>query len=328
METLAEGQSRHHEVRIAAPVPPETPGLTRLWEPLTIRGNLDRGAHVQLVGLLQSWQPDAVLLHAGSPGEMAVATFLAARRAAVVLVEHAPEYFPRSLRWLDPFYRMLKLPSTAWVTVSRAGGMALERAWRMPPGTLRAIHNGVDPPPDVPPEEKLQSWVQHHEVVIAFGAPVRNKGFDRFVKLARSLEAPHPSVRWLWVGGDRPRHEGGVRVWPWTDAVGWLVRRALCVAIPSRKEGLPLVLLESWAAGAPVIASATGGIPEVLRHGENGLLVANDDPVGWRTGLLSILMDPALRSRLAAGGRRTWKEGFTATHMVSRYEALLGEIVR
>lgn len=328
MEILAEGQSRHHEVRIAAPVPPETSGLSQLWEPLMIRGNLDGGAHVQLAGLLQSWQPDAVLLHAGSPGEMAAATLLAARQTAAVLVEHAPEYFPRSRPWLDPLYRMLKLSGTAWVTVSRAGGTALERAWKMPPGTLRVIHSGVDLPPDVPPEEELQSWIQHHEVVAAFGAPVRNKGFDRFVELARSLRASHPSVRWLWVGGDRPRRVGEVQVWPWTDAVGWLVRRAACVVIPSRREGLPLVLLESWAAGAPVIASATGGIPEVLRHGENGLLVANDDPDGWRTGLHSILTDPELRSRLAAAGHRTWQEGFTATHMVSRYEALLGEIVR
>jgi glycosyltransferase involved in cell wall biosynthesis len=90
------------------------------------------------------------------------------------------------------------------------------------------------------------------------------------------------------------------------------------VAVPSRvlengrHEGLPLVVLEAMWAGAPVVASDSGGIREIVRDGETGLLVPANDAAALARALERLRGDPGLRARLAAAGReaastRTWE---------------------
>ena len=91
------------------------------------------------------------------------------------------------------------------------------------------------------------------------------------------------------------------------------------VAVPSRvlrdgrHEGMPLVVLEAMFAGAPVVASASGGIAEIVRDNETGLLVPPGDATALAAALARLREDPALRARIASGGRRvaasrTWAE--------------------
>jgi len=326
LETLARGQRVRNEVRVLAPTAPKDPGLGQDWRPLELTGNLDVRGHHRLLRLLRAWAPDVVFLHAGSPGEMALASAVAGTRAACVVVEHS-EYFPRSRTWLIPAYRFLKRRGTAWVSVSVAGARHLEEAWRILPGSLRVVWNGVDPPAADPPPAELQSRLGDRPLVVGFGRPNVRKGFDRFVHTAGRLAKEFPALRWVWAGGEAPNLAGEVQVWPWIVGPGWLMDRATCVVIPSRQEGLPLILLEAWAVGACVVSSAVGGIPEVLKHGENGLLVTADDNGGWERNVAAVLRAPEFRSRLGMGGRRTWEAHFTAERMVARYEALLAELV-
>ncbi len=76
-------------------------------------------------------------------------------------------------------------------------------------------------------------------------------------------------------------------------------------------EGLPLVVLEALQWGIPVIATPVGGIPEVIRHGENGFLVPPMDDEALAEALEQILSDPDLRSRLQAGARATIDSRFS-----------------
>ncbi len=84
---------------------------------------------------------------------------------------------------------------------------------------------------------------------------------------------------------------------------------ALAIAsrvLAGRTEGCPVALLEAQLAGLPVVATTTGGIPERIEHGVDGLLVAPDDPFALREGLRRALADPALgpRGRVAAAEQR------------------------
>jgi glycosyltransferase involved in cell wall biosynthesis len=72
-------------------------------------------------------------------------------------------------------------------------------------------------------------------------------------------------------------------------------------ALPSRRENLPLALLEAMAAGKPVVASRVGGVPEIVTHGDDGLLVEPGDVAGLAGALASLVSDSGLRERL---GRR------------------------
>jgi len=101
----------------------------------------------------------------------------------------------------------------------------------------------------------------------------------------------------------------------------WLARTAVFV-LPSRAEGLPMSLLEAMAAGVPVVASAVGGIPDVVKHGVNGLLVAPGDPVDLVRALRRVFRDPPLAAKLGAAARETVRTGYTPERVLAR----LGEV--
>lgn len=94
------------------------------------------------------------------------------------------------------------------------------------------------------------------------------------------------------------------------------VARADAFVLPSFMEGLPMVLIEAMALGKPVIASAVAGIPELIEHRRNGLLVRASD---WRElaeAMAEIVRDPALREQLGAAGLRTVEHEFAIERAV------------
>jgi glycosyltransferase involved in cell wall biosynthesis len=74
--------------------------------------------------------------------------------------------------------------------------------------------------------------------------------------------------------------------------------------------------------GCPSVATAVGGVPEVVESGVSGLLVAPGDPDALARGLESLIADPALRSRLGKAARQRAAEMFSAGTIVSTYERL------
>jgi glycosyltransferase involved in cell wall biosynthesis len=88
--------------------------------------------------------------------------------------------------------------------------------------------------------------------------------------------------------------------------------------LPSLFEGMGRVVLEGMAAGKPVIASNVGGIPDLIRHGENGLLVQPGSPHALKVALLEVISKPDLRAKLAAGARIGFRPEFSSVYMVER----------
>ncbi|MBE3589442.1 MAG: N-acetyl-alpha-D-glucosaminyl L-malate synthase BshA [Firmicutes bacterium] len=90
--------------------------------------------------------------------------------------------------------------------------------------------------------------------------------------------------------------------------------------LPSADEGFGLSALEAMAAGVPVVASAVGGLPEVIEDGVSGLLFPPDDVEAMAEGGLRLLDDAELRAAVVAAARRRVLERFTSDRVVPMYE--------
>lgn len=102
------------------------------------------------------------------------------------------------------------------------------------------------------------------------------------------------------------------------------LQRHHLLAIPSQwLESGPLVVLEAFAAGIPVLGSRRGGIAELVQHGVNGLLVEAGDVAAWQEALRTLCADPALQARLRAGVRPPRTMAEVAQEMEAVYHTLL-----
>jgi glycosyltransferase involved in cell wall biosynthesis len=91
------------------------------------------------------------------------------------------------------------------------------------------------------------------------------------------------------------------------------LRRASAFLLPSHAEGLPMGLLEAMAHGLPVITTPVGGIPEVVKDRDTGLLVAPGDVGGLARAIACIARDTALREDMGRRGRVVVTKRFSAT---------------
>ncbi len=95
-------------------------------------------------------------------------------------------------------------------------------------------------------------------------------------------------------------------------------REAQVFALPSAAEGLPLALLQAMSAALPAVATSVGGIPDVLRPGIDGRLVAADDLDGFTAALRELLDDQALRRTMGKQARERILADYTLDRCVDR----------
>jgi glycosyltransferase involved in cell wall biosynthesis len=99
--------------------------------------------------------------------------------------------------------------------------------------------------------------------------------------------------------------------------------------LPSiHREGLGISLIESMAAGIPVIASRLGGIPEVIEHGKSGLLVEPGNASALASAIQSLTENRELRLALVTEGRKKVKAKFSEKLMVKKVESIYRELMR
>lgn len=105
------------------------------------------------------------------------------------------------------------------------------------------------------------------------------------------------------------------------EVPAWLAAIDVLV-MPSRWEGLPMALLEAMALGKPVVAHAVGGIPDVVRDGQEGLLVPPHHPQQMMQALARLLGDAALRAQMGANALSRVRSHYSAEALARAYEKL------
>ena len=94
----------------------------------------------------------------------------------------------------------------------------------------------------------------------------------------------------------------------------------------SLSEGLPLTILEAMAAGIPIVATAVGGIPEIIDDGIDGIVIPSDDSDALTNAISDLLHDEGKRHDMGVNARMKFEKNFTLQAMVERYEELYEEI--
>lgn len=177
------------------------------------------------------------------------------------------------------------------------------------------------------------------------------KGIDHFLEAAAKLRGLHPDAYFLLVGECFMRSPEGefvvdhryrkvlqdkVESLGLADRVIFaglrkdvpdVLAAAAVSVLPSLSEGISNTLLESMAAGVPVVATRVGGTPEAVTDGEQGLLVPPGDSEALAAAISRVLSDPLLATRLGDNGRRRVAEEFSFEAVVRRTEALYRELL-
>jgi len=156
--------------------------------------------------------------------------------------------------------------------------------------------------------------LERHAVTVLFS------GRDLFNTVRDELE---PSLRRRTLKGD----------FRYLGALGQAELRACLFAadilfMPSQWEACPYAALEAMAAGLPIVGADAGGLPDLVIHGETGLLCGPEDADGYLRHLERLIGDPALRERLGAAARRRVETGFRHTDVARRSVAFYGDVIR
>lgn len=318
---------------------------SRIWA-LDLRRVIDLRTVARLARLMRDTRCDLVHTYLWSADLIGgLAARLAGIRATVATV--TSEYFltlgaPSRLvalrrRLLSRTYRSTYRLASRVVTMSRflASDLSDRPGLRVPARKIEVIYNPLD-------EARLAGALAAAPALVrATGSPVvvtvanfhPVKGHEALVRAMPAVVARHPDARFVLVGDGptRPAIELLVRslgLAPHVVFTGQLLngaaamRGADLLVLPSLSEGLGVVLLEAFALGTPVVASRTGGIPEVLGENEAGLLVPPGDPGALAGAMLRALDDPAATAARVARGRQRLAERFSVEQFVERTERL------
>lgn len=281
---------------------------------------------------LDELTPD--LVHAHLPLAMAILGTLPRRdeRARIATHHHGDHFFVSGRPVAERVDRAAAGRVDRLVAPSEAVSRFLLERYRHSPRRVCTIMNGWN---GEPLPANGSGTAPPTVVSIANFRPQKNHAL-LLRAFARARERV-PAARLLLVGGgpeegevrrlaealglaDAVRFTGYVNdVWPY-------LARSHVFALSSSYEPLGVAVLEGMAAGLPVVATAVGGIPELVRPGKNGLLVEPGDVEGFADALAQLLSSPELAHSLGEVGRSTAAE-HTAAKMVDRYFGLYAELL-
>jgi glycosyltransferase involved in cell wall biosynthesis len=314
-------------------------GVEAFWRPN--RGPLDWGALREVTDLLKSSHADLLCAHGDKPHLLGL---IAARRAQVPILGLVRGWTAATTRvkvydWLD---RKLLHRMDAVMAVSEAGRHALLRLG-IPSERVAVVHNAVDIrgiQQEAGPSARAELGLPGAEpLVVCVGRLSPEKGHADLIEALRLIHDGGTQAH-LALAGDGPERErlaqaaaaaglaARVHFMGHRATVGPLLRDADLFALPSLTEGLPNAVLEAMAMALPVVATAVGGVPELVLDGETGVLVAAANPCALADALSRVLaLNSAERRRMGDAGRARVEDHFSFEGQARRLEALYADVI-
>ena len=328
--------SRGHTVTVAARVESALAARARLAGydtlELPMRGDGDPTSILPLAGWFRSTRCDVASVNV----QRAVRVGAIAARIARVpgIVERRGLLFPVKPSALNRFtYRRLVtrvIANCASIADDLAAGGVVPR------DRIVIIPNGIEPERMSAGEgEKLRAELcldADTPAVVVIGRLVPDKGHEVALEAFARIVEREPRAQLLVVGAGKLRQhlrtmasemlpEGSWRFLGHRSDVDAVLAAGTVVLVSSFREGMPHVVLEAMAAGTPVVATGVAGIPEMIEHGRDGLLVRPGEPKETAEAVLRLLRDRASATAMAESARRRVREEFSLETMIDRVEA-------
>lgn len=286
------------------------------------------------------------IIHAHNPiaNHWSILACLFMREAPPIInTEHSVHYRGKVRGWYPVARSLLGVRNAAIVGVCEAVTESNRRIDPLNRRRYRTIYNGIEPL--VRPTAERRDQIRRGLGVPA-GATVigtvgnlrRAKAYPDFLDAIARLAPRHPGLIVL-IAGDGPlRAELEAR----SASLGlgqylrWLGRRNDVVEIlpamdvfvlSSRREGFPMAILEAMSAGVPVVATDVGGVREVVRDGETGILLPAGDPVRLSEGIHRMIEDQPAAARMAVRASEVFQRAFTVERMTRSMESLYLEVL-
>ena len=173
-------------------------------------------------------------------------------------------------------------------------------------------------------------------VVGMVGRMSPQKAPDVFVKMAKQVKDEVPNAHFIIVGNGNQEDEirkyaedndfsNSLHITGWVDNPMSYVELFDVACLLSRWEGFGLALPEYMMAGKPIVASRVDAIPNIIRNGENGLLVEVDDDIGASKAVLRILREDGLRKKIVAQGLEDVHNRFNARRVSEEHSKLFNK---
>jgi glycosyltransferase involved in cell wall biosynthesis len=165
------------------------------------------------------------------------------------------------------------------------------------------------------------------------------KGPEYFIEAARLVLDRFPQVKFLVIGDGSLRNKLEIKCKKlnisrsfiftgWREDVPELLSILDILALPSLNEAVGRILIEAGACGIPVVATEVGGVPEIVKDKETGILVPAANPLALAQGLATLLKDKEKRFKMGAVARQWVDDKFSTRAMVNKFSNLYEELFR
>lgn len=235
------------------------------------------------------------------------------------------------------FFDRVYCVSESYCAVARRSGVPARKVILVPNGIV-ATYNS-DPSPEARARVRRDLGLAEDEVAVAIvGRLGIEKGHGLFLTSAAEALKRHPEARFLVIGEGVERQSiesrvAGLGLQPFVRMLGHrddmpaLYPAIDVLAITSLREGLPNVLLEAMLHGIPAVATAVGGIPDVIRHENDGLLVPPGDASGFTEALARIVGERDLRQALGTRARQKILQHYLFDQRVANVARLYRDVM-
>ncbi|MDA8389078.1 MAG: glycosyltransferase family 4 protein [Nitrospiraceae bacterium] len=324
------GGSPVYKKALESGVPVEEIAFTNAGDPVAV---------FRLLRAIHRHKPEVVVATMGKEyWPVTIAAKMTGRKA--VLIRHMADPLKKLTR------RLVRAAVDNVIAVSGFVRQGLIEAG-LPDEKISVVHNGIEtgrfaPRPGLRPAVRAEFHFSDGDLVIgAAGALNAGKGLFVLLEAASLFQKEFRSpkkVKVLLAGEGEGRPELGKKAAELGVEAVFAGRRldmdrvyqAMDIFVfPSVcRESFGMVVIEAMAAGLPVIASSVGGVPEIVKDGENGILVAPGDPRALARAMeLAAASEGEISKRIAAGARESVEAVFSSRAMAARFEAVLKAIM-